>query len=376
MKILKLNNNTCCNLTHIVRNCFVFIGILMWLMVFPAIADEDTNAENTDESVVEQVEEEETVEPDNSEDEKNTDEKEETKTENENTPADVKKEVITGTSDESDMDIKTGITILLGNVKTLRHDEDGKVIGFLNADKITIKRDLDTGETKEIIAVGNVEIRDQDIFATCDHAVMDNLTNIITLKDNVEVLQNNDRLETKLFTYNRTTGRQTGVGDVKFKVTITQPVPEEGSEEEEGSEDEDKEEDKGKDGSGEEDEGKNGSKEEDKEGSKEDDGGKDGSGEEDKEEDKGKDGSDEDDASNEEDKGKDGSEEGEGSDAGDESEEGTDEDDEGKNGSEEEDGKKDGSGEGDKEGSDEEDKDESDEGDGSEQEDKEEDGSE
>ena len=337
MKILKLNNNTCCNLTHIVRNCFVFIGILMWLMLFPAIADENTNAENTDESVVEQVEEEETVEPDNSEDEKNTDEKEETKTENENTPADVKKEVITGTSDESDMDIKTGITILLGNVKTLRHDEDGKVIGFLNADKITIKRDLDTGETKEIIAVGNVEIRDQDIFATCDHAVMDNLTNIITLKDNVEVLQNNDRLETKLFTYNRTTGRQTGVGDVKFKVTITQPVPEEGSEEEEGSEDEDKEEDKGKDGSGEEDEGK------------------DGSGEEDKEEDKGKDGSDEDDASNEEDKGKDGSEEGEGSDAGDESEEGTDEDDEGKNGSEEEDGKKDGSGEGDKEGSDEED---------------------
>ena len=338
MKIMKINNNTCCSLSYIVRNCFVFMGILMWLIMFPAIADEDTNSENTDEAAVEQVEET-TEEPNNSEDDKDTDKKEETKTKNENTPANVKKEVITGTSDESDMDIKTGITILLGNVKTLRHDEDGKVIGFLNADKITIKRDLDTGETKEIIAVGNVEIRDQDIFATCDHAVMDNLTNIITLKDNVEVLQNNDRLETKLFTYNRTTGRQTGVGDVKFKVTITQTVPEEGSEEEdkEGSGEEDKEEDGGKDGSDdgekEEDGGKDGS--EDKEESDEED----GSVEEDGEEDDGKDGSDEGDkeGSDEEDGGKDGSDDGEGSDEEDK------EEDESKGGSDEEDREDEGS---------------------------------
>lgn len=352
MKIVKIKNNTCCNLLHIVRNCFVFMGILMWLIVFPAIADEDTNAENTDESVAEQVEEEETAESDNSKDDKNSDEKEETKSENENTPADIKKEVITGTSDESDMDIKTGITILLGNVKTLRHDEDGKVIGFLNADKITIKRDLDTGETKEIIAVGNVEIRDQDIFATCDHAVMDNLTNIITLKDNVEVLQNNDRLETKLFTYNRTTGRQTGVGDVKFKVTITQTVPEEGSEEAEGD----------KEGSEEEGKGKDGSDEEDKEGSEEGDKRKDGS----DEEDKGKGGSDEGEGSDEEDK--DGSEEGEGKKDGSEEGDGSDEEDKGKDGSEEEDEEEDGSEEGDNEGSDEDDNEGSDEDDGSEEE--------
>ena len=300
MKIMKINKNTFSNLSHIVRNSFVFMGILMWLIMFPAIADEDSNAENTDETVVEQVEEN-TVEPDNNKDDENTDEKKETKTENENTPADIKKEVITGTSDESDHNTKTGITILIGNVKTLRHDEDGKVIGFLNADKITIKADLDTGETKEIIAVGNVEIRDQDIFATCDHAVMDNLTNIITLKDNVEVLQNNDRLETKLFTYNRTTGRQTGVGDVKFKVTITQTVPEEESEEGEGDKEGSDEEDKGKDGSEKEDESeeddgsekdnaeKDASVEEDKEGSdeedKEQDENKEGSEEKDKEED-------------------------------------------------------------------------------------------
>lgn len=349
MKIVKINNNTCCNLWHIVRNSFVFVCILMWLIVFPAIADEDTNAENTDEAVVEQVEEEEekTVEPDNSEDDKNSDEKEETKTENENTPADIKKEVITGTSDESDMDIKTGITILLGNVKTLRHDEDGKVIGFLNADKITIKRDLDTGETKEIIAVGNVEIRDQDIFATCDHAVMDNLTNIITLKDNVEVLQNNDRLETKLFTYNRTTGRQTGVGDVKFKVTITQPVPEEESEE--GEED--------KEGSDEEDKGKDASEE-------------DNAGEKDN---AGKDGNEEDNASEKDDAGKDGSEKGDES----EDEDASEEDNAGKDASEEDNAsekdkaRKDGSVEEDKEGSDEEDKEQDGNKEGSEEGDKE-----
>ena len=230
--------------------------------MFPAIADEETDAENTDEAVVEQAEEK-TVEPDNTEDKEKSSE-EETKTDTEDTHTNIKKEVITGTSDEMERDQKTGTTILIGKAKTLRHNEEGKIIGFLNADKITIITDLVTGETKEIIAVGNVEIRDQEIFATCDHAVMDNLTNIITLKDNVEVLQNNDRLETKLFTFNRTTGKQTGVGDVKFKVTITQTVPDE--EEDVGKNgSEDKKEDVGKDGSedkkedGSEDVGKDGS---------------------------------------------------------------------------------------------------------------------
>ena len=259
-KIMKGNNNPSCDLLHTMRNCIAFIAILMCLILIPAIADEETDVENTDEAVVEQVEEK-TVEPNNTEDDKKTTEEEETKTDTEETPPNIKKEVITGTSDEMERDQKTGITILIGKAKTLRHNEDGKLIGFLNADRITIKTDVDTGETKEIIAVGNVEIRDDKIFATCDHAVMDNLTNIITLKDNVEVLQNNDRLETKLFTFNRTTGKQTGVGDVKFKVTITQTVPEEGSEEEDGSEEKDKDESEDKEGS----EEKDASVEEDKE---------------------------------------------------------------------------------------------------------------
>ena len=135
------------------------------------------------------------------------------------------KEKITGTADKMERYDKDGITILIGNAKTVRYNEQDVEIGFLNADKITLKADPETGTTTEIIAEGNVEIRDQDIFATCDHAIMNNLTNIITLKENVVVLQNKDRLETKLFTFNRTTGKQTGEGGVKFKVTVTQAAP-------------------------------------------------------------------------------------------------------------------------------------------------------
>ena len=134
-------------------------------------------------------------------------------------------EKITGTSKRMERYEKQGITILIDEAKTVRYDEQDVEIGFLNADKITLKTDLETGATTEIIAVGNVEIRDQDIFATCDHAVMNNLTNTVVLKDNVVVLQNKDRLETKLFTFNRTTGKQTGEGGVKFKVTVTQAAP-------------------------------------------------------------------------------------------------------------------------------------------------------
>ncbi len=144
-------------------------------------------------------------------------------------------EKITGTSKRMERYEKEGITILIDEAKTVRYDEQDVEIGFLNADKITLKTDLETGATTEIIAVGNVEIRDQDIFATCDHAIMNNLTNTVVLKDNVVVLQNKDRLETKLFTFNRTTGKQIGEGGVKFKVTVTQATPVEADENAEGS---------------------------------------------------------------------------------------------------------------------------------------------
>ena len=158
--------------------------------------------------------------------------------ENTGAPAKAEKEEITGTSERMERYEKEGITILIDKAKTVRYNAQGVEIGFLNADKITMKSDPETGTTTEIIAEGNVEIRDQDIFATCDHAIMNNLTNTIVLKENVVVLQDKDRLETKLFTFNRTTGKQTGEGGVKFKVSVAQaaPVPTETDENSENGE--------------------------------------------------------------------------------------------------------------------------------------------
>ena len=157
--------------------------------------------------------------------------------ENTDTVPETTKEIITGTSKRMESYEQEGITILIDEAKTVRRNEQGIEIGFLNADKITLKRDLETGTTKEIVAEGNVEIRDQDIFATCDHAIMNNVTSTIILTDNVVVLQNKDRLETKFFTFNRVTGKQTAEGDVKFKVTVTQAAPAETGEDTESSTD-------------------------------------------------------------------------------------------------------------------------------------------
>ena len=222
------------NIPYIVKRSVTFIGILICLLTYSVIADETPDTEKDSEVIVNQTEQKTTETVKSAE---NKDEKEKVvKPDSENTDSTPQpsKEVITGTADIMERDQKVGITILIGvkeQAKTLRFNEQGVEIGFLNADRITLKTNPETGETTEIIAVGNVEIRDQEIFATCDHATMNNLTNIIVLKDNVVVLQNKDRLETKLFTYNRTTGKQTGEGEVKFKVTVTQATPPESSDE-------------------------------------------------------------------------------------------------------------------------------------------------
>ncbi len=223
----KLDTDTSQKLPLFVGNWLVFLGMLLCLTTLHVTAAEAPDAE-----VVQEAEQTPNAPPENTEDNSSTmSEKQDGESEKEK--VEVTREVITGTSDRMERYEKDGITILIGNAKTKRHSEEGVEIGFLNADTITIKTDPETGATIEIVAVGNVEIRDDKIFATCDHATMDNLTSIITLKDNVVVLQKNDRLETKLFTFNRATGKQTGVGDVKFKVTVTQATPAASTESEE-----------------------------------------------------------------------------------------------------------------------------------------------
>ena len=235
--ISKINTEVPCKLPQLVRNWLIFLGVAICLITFSVVADEAANTEKKEGEVVQQTEEEPAASVESTEEKKATDSAKKPSSGSDEKSVKVKTEVITGSSDEMDGDEKKGITILIGNAKTVRLNEEGVEIGFLNADKITLIRDPETRQTKEIIAEGNVEIRDQDIFATCEHATMDNLTNIIVLKEKVVVLQNKDRLETKIFTYNRITGKQTGVGGVKFKVTVTQAVPEESEETSSNSED-------------------------------------------------------------------------------------------------------------------------------------------
>ncbi len=227
MKIIcKLNAEMHRKLPYFVVTMFIFLSTTLCLTVLPVCGEDAPDSEQKDGETVTQTEENSETEVEVTDDEKTT-----KRPDNENTQTEPTREVIIGDSDLMDRDQKKGITIFTGNVKIIRKNEQEEEIGFLNADKVTLKSDTKTGETIEIIAEGNVEIRDQDIFATSDHATMNNKTNIIVLKDNVVVKQKEDHLETKLFTFNRTTGKQTGVGNVKFKVTVTQATPTETAEE-------------------------------------------------------------------------------------------------------------------------------------------------
>ena len=123
--------------------------------------------------------------------------------------------IINGTAEDMERDEKKGLTILIGHVKIKRPN------GFLNADKVTLHEDVATGEYFKTVAEGNVEIRDEDIFATCEHAILNHTDDTVDLRGNVVVLQNADRLEAKHFTFNRRTGKQTADGGVKFKVRMT-----------------------------------------------------------------------------------------------------------------------------------------------------------
>ena len=126
---------------------------------------------------------------------------------------------------------KEGLTIFTGNVQIERPD------GFLNADKVTIYENVETNETVKTVAEGNVELRDGDIFVTCAHAILNHLTDIIEFRDNVVVLQNQDRLEADTFTYNRRTGERSGEGNIKVRFRV-KPKKEPESDSQEGEEEE------------------------------------------------------------------------------------------------------------------------------------------
>ena len=85
-----------------------------------------------------------------------------------------------------------------------------------------IYKNLETDKIIKIIAQEQVELRDDDIFATSGDAVINQVDDTVDLRDNVVVIQEEDRLEAKFFTYNRRTGKRVGKGGVRFRVRINQ----------------------------------------------------------------------------------------------------------------------------------------------------------
>jgi len=127
-------------------------------------------------------------------------------------------EILYGVAENFKQDEKNGIIVLWGNVKITREN------GYLNADKATIYRDVETDDVIKTVAEGNVDMKDGDLFATCDHAVLNETDDTIELTGSVVVTQREDRVEAPYIKYNRKTGIREGKGNdtevVRFRVRL------------------------------------------------------------------------------------------------------------------------------------------------------------
>ena len=127
-------------------------------------------------------------------------------------------EVITGVADYYEEDEKKGLILFTGNVKITREN------GYLNADKVTVYRDIETDDVIKTVAEGNVDLKDGDLLATCEHAVLNESDDTIELTGSVIVNQREDQIEAPFITYNRTTGIRKGRGNdtevVQFRVRL------------------------------------------------------------------------------------------------------------------------------------------------------------
>lgn len=139
-------------------------------------------------------------------------------------------EVIKGVAEYFEQDEKKGIIVFTGNVK-ITHEN-----GYLYADKVTVYRDVETDDVIKTVAEGNVDMKDGDLLATCEHAVLNEADDTIELTGSVVVTQKEDRVEAPYITYNRKTGIRRGKGNdkelVQFRVRLKKKKAESESSEE------------------------------------------------------------------------------------------------------------------------------------------------
>ncbi|RKY01824.1 hypothetical protein DRP77_08960 [Candidatus Poribacteria bacterium] len=121
---------------------------------------------------------------------------------------------VQGTADEFEEKENEGIIIFRGNVRMFREN------GHLFADKVTVYRDPKTGEVLKTIAEGNVDLKDGDLIARCEKAVLNEAEDTIELSGSVVVIRGDDRVEAPYVKYDRKTGVRIGRGGVRFKVKL------------------------------------------------------------------------------------------------------------------------------------------------------------
>lgn len=103
------------------------------------------------------------------------------------------------------------VTVLEGHAKLHRSGGD-----YMYADQITIYKDTKTKEVIKIVAVGNVDMKEKDMAATCNHAIFYEKEDRIEFKGTANksavVDTGNNRMEAPFITYFRKDGRVEATG--------------------------------------------------------------------------------------------------------------------------------------------------------------------
>jgi len=115
---------------------------------------------------------------------------------------------------------KSGITIFEGDAKLKVLDSDD----FLNADKITVYKDVETDEVIKIESVGNVDMSQGGMKATCEKSILYEKEDRIEMEGTEEkpavVDDGENRIEAPNITYLRKEDRIIASGGVKARVKI------------------------------------------------------------------------------------------------------------------------------------------------------------
>lgn len=124
-------------------------------------------------------------------------------------------EEITVDADDSSSDQKSGITTFTSikkRVKIVRESGD-----YLYADKATVYRNVETDELIKVEADGNVEMKEGEKIATCQHALINEAEDWIEMTGSAKVVEKDTVTEANKITYYRKENRLETRGNSRFK---------------------------------------------------------------------------------------------------------------------------------------------------------------